>query len=413
MRKRLHILPQRIVTVLFLISAVLLGGIYVAAPALRFSHSPALTALAPASGSPTANANMPAPTAQATIAHPLPALSVRGTQLVDANGHTVTLLGASHSSLEYACTGDGHFSVADFADMRAWGMNAVRLPLSSEFWVQSAVTCPHYRQYVTQVVRNAETAGLYVILDLQWDAPFNLPADRAHGGAQCPMPDALSDATFWQEVAAQFANDPQVIFDLFGEPHDISWQTWYAGGKITIGCDVIQASGVTVERGIYQAIGMRDLAGIIRTVAPQNLLMVSGLNWGYDLARASAYPLGVSNVLYDTHPFDYAGKQPPDWNRAFGDLAGHAAVIAGEFGSYNCGTSYIAQAISYFNAHHMSWLAWTWGPTGCGGPSLLSAWPNIPQRPLWKLHQAADAPRQAQHHWLTPAHRRRATDAPK
>lgn len=377
MRKRL----QQLATVLFLISSVLLGTIYVVAPALRMSHNSTTAAPAQATNGPTPTVNATTPTTQSAAARPLPALSVRGTRLVDANGHMVTLLGASHSSLEYACTGDGHFSVADFADMRAWGMNVVRLPLSSEFWVQSAVTCPQYRQYVTQAVRNAEAAGLYVIVDLQWDAPFNLPADRAHGGAQCPMPDALSDATFWQEVAAQFANDPQVIFDLFGEPHDISWQTWYAGGAITQGCDVIQASGVAVERGTYRAIGMRDLARLIRAVAPQNLLMVAGLNWGYDLAQASAYPLGVSNVLYDTHPFDYAGKQPSDWNRAFGELASRAAVIAGEFGSYNCGTSYIAQAISYFNAHQMSWLAWTWGPNGCGGPSLLSAWPNVPSAP--------------------------------
>lgn len=370
---------QFVSTLLFLIGAVVVGSLYAIVPARQAlvthqSHVAATATSAPATPTPT----------QETSIQALPALTVRGTQIVDATGRQVTLIGASRSSLEYACAGDGHFTDVDFAAMRAWGMNVVRLPLSSAFWNTANATdtaCPGYQRQVQQAVRNAEQAGLYVILDLQWDAPFDTPADRVHGGAQCPLPDARADGAFWRDIASRFADDPQVIFDLFGEPHNISWLTWYAGGAISNGCDVIKASGVTVERGTYQAIGMRDLARAVRAIAPQNVLMVGGLDWGYDLSQAGNYPLGVDNVLYDTHPFNYAGKQPSDWTRAFGRLASHTAVIAGEFGSYDCGTSYIAQAISYFTAHHMSWLAWNWGVSGCSGPSLLAAWPATPSAP--------------------------------
>ena len=88
-----------------------------------------------------------------------------------------------------------------------------------------------------------------------------------------------------------------------------------------------------------------------------------------------------TNLAYDTHPFDYGDKEPGNWPSAIGAAAQHYPVIAGEFGSYSCGTDYIAQAISYFNARHISWLAWTWGPYSCGTPSLLAAWPDVPSVP--------------------------------
>src|SRR5690242_10047387 len=62
-----------------------------------------------------------------------PGVAVAGTRIVDTRtGSAITLVGASRSGLEYSCTGDGHFQPADFAAMRAWGMNVVRLTLSSE-----------------------------------------------------------------------------------------------------------------------------------------------------------------------------------------------------------------------------------------------------------------------------------------
>ena len=61
------------------------------------------------------------------------------------------------------------------------------------------------------------------------------------------------------------------------------------------------------------------------------------------------------------------------------DLLGRPVVI--EFGSYTCSTDYIARAIKYFQAHHISWLAWTWGPYSCSSPSLLAAWPSTPSVP--------------------------------
>lgn len=313
----------------------------------------------------------------------VPALTLRGTQILDAHGNIVTLIGASRSSLEYLCAGDGHFALSDFQAMRAWGMNVVRIPLSSEFWANAGGDCPTYRQTVTNAVFNAESAGMYVILDLQWNAPFDTTHDRQFGGVQCSMPDSGKDVAFWEDLATIYHTDQKVLFDLFGEPHDVPWQTWLGGGPVSFGCYIINGTGnSTLEPGTYQAIGMRDLAGKVHDIAPKNIVIVSGLDWGYNLAGVDqGYAISGGNILYGTHPFNYSSKRPALWPHDFGTVAAHLPVIATEFGSYDCATSYTSAAISYFTAHHMSWLAWSWNLSGCSGPALITDWNGTPNAP--------------------------------
>jgi aryl-phospho-beta-D-glucosidase BglC (GH1 family) len=332
-------------------------------------------------------------------------VSVQGTRIY-SQGHAVTLLGVNRSSLEYSCTGDGHLTLADFQAMRQWGANVVRIPTSSEFWANAGGSCPGYHETVRQAVANARAAHLFVILALQWSAPFDLPADRTRGGVQCPMPDTGKDVAMWQDIAKLYHNDTGVLFDLYGEPHDVSWSTWLNGGTISEGCYVIGGSSATLENGTYLAIGMRALVKHIRAIASDNVIVVSGTIWGYDLSGIrSGFALPGKNIVYDTHPFEHSNKQPSDWYRAFGHTASLYPVIAGEFGSYKCGTGYIEQAINYFVTHHISWLAWSWQPGSCSGPSLLADWsgaPSVPYGSYIKQRMLAAAAAQAQHGLVTP-----------
>ena len=336
-----------------------------------------------------------APTSTPTSTSLQPALSIQGTQIMNAHGSVVTLIGTSRSSLEYLCSGDGHFQLADFQAMRSWGMNVVRIPLSSEFWANGGNTCPNYHLTVATAVANAEAAGLYVILTLQWNAPLQVPDDPTVGGGQYPMPDAQGDVAFWQDLATIYRSDPAVLFDLFGEPHDVSWDVWLNGGRIAT--SVFRGNHYGSGTGSYQAIGMAGLVAKVRAVAPDTVLVLSGLSWGYDLTGISqGDAIGAKNIIYSTHPFDYPTKEPTDWPQDFGDLSGSHAVIAAEFGAYNCQTGYTSTAIAYFNQHHISWLAWGWDTASCSNPSLLADWSGTPNSPygayirqqMLAMHQA-------------------------
>ena len=308
-------------------------------------------------------------------------LVVRNRQIYATTGQRVTLVGASHSDLEYSCKGDGHFQTTDFQAMRAWGMTVVRIPLWSKFWLNLDGTCPNYQTLVAQTVANAEAANLFVILDLQWIYPFPTPSYVDSNGNQLyqyPMPDTGESLQFWQQLAKQYGPDPRVIFDLYGEPNGVTWQTWYSGGFIT------------TANGGYQAIGMRALLDAVRKIAPNNVVIISGTNWGYDLSLVgTTYTFPEKNVLFGTHPFDHGDKQLTDFNRAFGTTAAtKVAVIVTEFGGYDCTTGYITPAIAYFNQHHIPWLAWAWAPYGCSTPSMLSNWNGTPSQPYGAYIQA-------------------------
>ena len=247
-----------------------------------------LAACASSNATATRQLSQAIPTASASptsIPGPI-GVSVQGTRFY-SQGRPITLLGVNRSSLEYSCTGDEHLTLADFQAMRQWGANVVRIPTSSEFWANAGGACPGYHETVQRVVANARAAHLFVILDLQWSAPFDLPSDRTSGGVQCPMPDTGKDAAMWRDVAKLYRNDTGVLFDLYGEPFDVSWSTWLNGGAISEGCYVIGGPTLTKETGRYQAIGMRALVKLIRTYAPNNVIIVSGITWGYDLSGIS------------------------------------------------------------------------------------------------------------------------------
>jgi hypothetical protein len=317
-------------------------------------------------------------TSAAPTSLPLPALSVKGTHIVASNGRAVTLMGVTRSSLEFDCSGDGHYQQADFQAIRAWGANVVRITLSSEFWASPNQSCPTYHTTVMTAVSNAQSVGLYVILTLQWNAPFNRAADETRGGGQCPLPDNGKDLTMWRDLGAIYRHNSGVLFELLSEPHTPSQAIWYNGGTVTSDCLNAYPQPLT-----YTGLGMLDFARLVRGFAPQTILIISGNENGYDLSGVGQeYLFPLQNILFGTHPFDHQTiQQPGDWARAFGTLARTMPVIATEFGAYNCQTTYIAQEIAYFRRLHMSWVAWGWEPLPCSTPALIRDWQGTPTAP--------------------------------
>ena len=104
-------------------------------------------------------------------------------------------------------------------------------------WVES---------YGKQVVDLCAGQGCYVVLDLHW-------SDAGEWGKQIGqhvMPDQNS-MEFWKSCASTYKNHPAIIFDLYNEPHDVSWDVWSNGGQVTE-----KASRGNPQK-TYQAVGMQ------------------------------------------------------------------------------------------------------------------------------------------------------------
>ena len=230
------------------------------------------------------------PATRAADVAPLPTLTVSGNRLLRA-GQPFVFHGINRNTLEWGranwggCGGDGHFTAADFDNIAAWSVNIVRLPLSQANWLGRRCNAKAYMRLVDQAVALANSHGMYAILDLHWtDVGGKAPCDTGCSTGQQPMPDADS-VRFWQGVAARYAGNPGVLFGLFNEPHDVLWVCWRDGGCTATSSTPDPRTGKPVT---YTTVGMQRLYDTVRAAAQDNIVLVGGLDWAYDLSGVGA-----------------------------------------------------------------------------------------------------------------------------
>ena len=188
----------------------------------------------------------------------IPAISTHGDRFIDPQGREVILHGVNLVNKNPSESYLGSESAQEFAAMRAWGFNCLRLGI---IWdglePQPGVINQEYLRGVDQRIAWAKENGLYVILDMHqdlysvlysdgapawatltdgaphlvvggvWsDAYFTSPAvqtalDNFWNNAPAPDGVGLQDhyAACWQILAQRYAGEAAVIgYDLMNEP---------------------------------------------------------------------------------------------------------------------------------------------------------------------------------------------------
>ena len=184
-------------------------------------------------------------------------VSVSGVKFLDSTGKPVTFHGINLCNKSKDQEYTGNISSADFAQIRSWGMNAVRLCI---FWdglePRPGYFDKAYLDRIADLVDEAKQHGLYVLLDMHqdlysirfgdgappwatlddgkphtqvsdWNDAYYVSEDVQaaldHFWANSPGPDGvgLQDhyAEAWQFVAMRFRGEPAVLgYDLMNEP---------------------------------------------------------------------------------------------------------------------------------------------------------------------------------------------------
>jgi hypothetical protein len=299
------------------------------------------------------------------------AVKVENNTLVDAGGQPVRLLGVNVSGAEYSCIeGLGIFAGPTdrhaIAAMVSWYINAVRLPLNEDCWLgingaPARYSGARYRAAIRQYVMRLNKAGLYVLLDLHWNAPGTVQAT-----GQQPMADLDHAPAFWSSVARAFSGDPAVIFDLYNEPHDIGWQCW--------------RDGCVLGQG-WRAAGMQTLVDAVRATGAAQPIIASGLNWGNDLSSWLRFqphdPLNQLVVGFHVYN-DLMCAAVECWNSDVRPVARTVPVVASEFGDKTCSGVFPSSFMNWADSAGVSYLGWSWNPSGCAGPGLISSWSGQP-----------------------------------
>jgi hypothetical protein len=320
------------------------------------------------------------------------ALRAVGNQILNSNDEPVRLRGVNCASLEWTSDGEGRIAESVRVAIDDWHANTIRLPLSQDRWFGKAPGQSDegkaYRGLVDRIVNLCASKGVYVMLDLHW-SNAGVWGDQI---GQHSMPDEHSVA-FWKDLAPLYANHPAVLYDLYNEPHDVSWDVWLNGGEIT---DRPNRRGQTPRT--YKAAGMQQLADAVRAAGARNLIVVGGLDWAYDFSgildgRQIKDPDG-NGVIYANHCYNNKNQAVETWIANMEKAAEKLPIIISEFGGafYKPGETppasprgggmrrddgdWLLRILRAIEGHQWSYTAWDFHPAA--GPTLIAGWDYAP-----------------------------------
>jgi endoglucanase len=154
------------------------------------------------------------------------------------------------------------------------GLKTFRLPVAWQFLAQAnnpgALNIKNWHLYDGLVQTCLSAGASLCVIDLHNYARWNGAANIIGPGG----PTNTQLATFWSQLAAKYAGDRRVAFDLMNEPHDLD------------------INGLALT---YQAV----VAAIRKVGGPTSLILIEGT----DYASAGAFPYNSGNILLNvTNP---------------------------------------------------------------------------------------------------------------
>jgi hypothetical protein len=330
------------------------------------------------------------PTTQPASSLP-PGLHVVGNQLQTTEGRPVWLQGLCVDSLEWSAGGEKILQSIPVA-IDQWHANVIRLPVTESYWFgwgkwqKKGDFGMTYRKLVDAAINECSARGAYLVLDLH---RFGFPT-QIH-------------AAFWKDAAIRYRNHPGVIFEIFNEPHDISWKTWRDGGNIHEGTDEdvnVKENNDSDDEDV--SIGMQALVDAVRSTGANNLVVAGGTDWSYNLSGIlQGYALadhpGGDGVIYSNH--NYPWKK--DWQKSFLDVAAKYPLFLGEVGcprkwedfsfippsqqfetlGPNC--TWPNDMIGLIQKYKLNWTAFSFN-VKCG-PPIISDW-NYTPTDFWGVY---------------------------
>jgi endoglucanase len=205
------------------------------------------------------------------IANDSLALHTEGRWIKDETGKTIILKGVNKPSLEWDLDST-YWNESDWDTIESWGCNVVRIPFTKSWWDNNEPTKDgmNYRDKIEQAITWAEQRGMYTIIAMIW---------WTRTEKLIPMPADIPDWTeTWKEIATTYKNRPNVLFDIWGEPHDVLSTEWWTAAQ--------------------------QCVTDIRSTGAQNIILVSVPGWTHDATVIETLgPIQANNIAYSYHQY--------------------------------------------------------------------------------------------------------------
>lgn len=305
-------------------------------------------------------------------------LHVVGNRLHNAAGEEVWLQGSNVPSMEWNPRGENILKSIQVV-LDEWNGNVIRLPVKEEYWFGKDGEA--YKRLIHDAVIMTANRGAYLVLDLhRYRSPKQVHAD------------------FWKEAASIYKNHPAVLFDLMNEPHGTSWEVWRNGGFVAEKQKEGDEDAFLSEedkkknaRG-FESIGMQALVDAVRETGAQNIVIVGGLDYAYDLSGIlngfAVDDHGGNGVMYSTHVYPWKSN----WQKSFLNVAEKYPILVGEVGAdakkmdfmpheqQEDWDSWVPSMLGLIQKYQLNWTAWCFHPGA--SPRMLKDWTYEPT-PFW------------------------------
>jgi len=277
--------------------------------------------------------------AAAQTAPPNPALHVMGNEIVDPNGAMVTLRGVAIIAPESNgtcrnCNPRPTASViAQLSGHQSsdpgWAAKVVRIPIGNS----ASNPATSFTNWIKPTVDAAKANGLYAIIDLHFVQDFG-------GSKALPQTEVLN---FWDYVSkSEYANDPNVLFELFNEPvNPDDWGQWQS----------------YIEPVVIK----------IRGNGANNIILMGSPQWSTRAYKALTSPIldPANNLVYVEHIYPNQGT---GFDALFGTASASIPIMVTEFGwdpssrrsvAYGTYSGWGSTFRRYIDAHpQIGWSNW-------------------------------------------------------
>lgn len=353
----------------------------------------------------------PAASAQMSMLH------TSGTNIVDANGNVVPLMGVNLGGLfvmeKWMCPLDSgslpdtysvmqelisRFGVteeqslidtyqqswitaADLQNIKNMGFNMIRVPVWwGQFYQLNNISPSGWRSdaftELDWIVNQAAQDGLYVIIDMHGVVGGQSTSDDTGYAGQnqywSNSNDQGNTAYMWWEIANHYKNNPTVAgYDLINEP-----------------------TGTPNNAAVISAYS--SLYNSVRSADPNHIIIMEGTwgNWDWSMLPNPSTE-GWTNVVYEMHEYQYNGTQQQVEQGAANqvtDFQNHSSYnvpgYIGEFNDFSFGAQTAATwqfSVSAYNTAGLSWSMWAYKAThglnpdswGLYDPTYWPPTPNI------------------------------------
>ncbi len=308
-------------------------------------------------------------------------LKVAGNKVLDADGNEFWLQGVNAGGLE-TLPFDQQVVKSVVVAIDDWNANCIRLPVVESFWWGESAYQEDkgegYRKLIDKIVTLAANRGAYVAIDLhRYRAPKPIHAD------------------FWKECAEVYKDHPAVLFDIYNEPHGISWEVWQKGGFVGTKKDADEAAFLSDEEKKknqgFESVGMQGLVDAVRSTGAKNIIIAGGTFYCNNLSGiVEGYALddkGGNGIMYSWHNYWWH----TGWEKIL-PVAEKHPIFLGEVGADIKKMSFIPaenqedpytwvpDMLGFIQKYHLHWTGWCFHTSA--SPRMLLDWDYTPT-PFW------------------------------